>query len=44
MRGGLKNEMDAAISRFLVPTLRLGGSHSSGRAISDRLKQPTRKC
>ena len=36
--------MDAAISRFLVPALRPGGSHSSGLAITDRLKQPTREC
>jgi len=37
------NEMDAAISRFLVPTLRPGGSHSSRPAIADGLQQPTRK-
>ena len=35
--------MDAAISRFLVPTLRPGGSHSSRPAIADGLQQPTRK-
>ena len=37
------NEMDAAISRFLVPASRPGGSHSSRPAIADGLQQPTRK-
>ena len=36
-------EMGAAISRFLVPALRPGGSHSSRPAISGGLKQPTRE-
>ena len=31
------------ISRFLVPALRPGGSHSSRPAIADGLQQPTRK-
>jgi hypothetical protein len=35
--------MDAAISRFLVPASRPGGSHSSRPAIADGLEQPTRK-
>jgi len=36
-------EMGAAISRFLVPALRPGGSHSSRPAIAGGLKQPTRE-
>ena len=33
----------SAISRFLVPASRPGGSHSSRPAIADGLQQPTRK-
>ena len=38
-----KVEMGAAISRFLVPALRPGGSHSSRPTITGGLKQPTRE-
>ncbi len=39
----LSFEMGAAISRFLVPASRPGGSHSSRPAIADGLQQPTRE-